>query len=138
MSSERFLNNKIELRCGDCLGVLPTLAENSIDACVCDPRRYSPSHGPMRGWARRAPARINQGQVERQAGRSWAVIWGRTSVKQGTKTRKPFEYESVPRREVRTRIEQGWVILSDHVRMAPPEYLDEELLAVAEAARAVA
>lgn len=25
------------LYCGDCLDVLPTLAENSIDACVCDP-----------------------------------------------------------------------------------------------------
>ena len=35
--SERFLNNKVELHCGDMTAVLPTLAENSIDSCVCDP-----------------------------------------------------------------------------------------------------
>ena len=34
--SEAFLN-KVELHCGDMTAVLPTLAENSIDSCVCDP-----------------------------------------------------------------------------------------------------
>lgn len=35
--SERFLNDRIELHCGDCLAVLPTLAENSMDSFVSDP-----------------------------------------------------------------------------------------------------
>ena len=35
--SESFLKGKVTLHCGDCLEVLPTLAENSVDACVCDP-----------------------------------------------------------------------------------------------------
>jgi hypothetical protein len=35
--TERFLNERIELHCGDCLAVLPTLTENSIDSCACDP-----------------------------------------------------------------------------------------------------
>jgi DNA modification methylase len=38
--SESFLNGKIELHCGDCLAVLPMLAENSVDSCVTD----SPYH----------------------------------------------------------------------------------------------
>lgn len=29
--------NSYELHCGDCLEVMPTLAENSIDAIVTDP-----------------------------------------------------------------------------------------------------
>lgn len=37
MSVERFLNDRVTLHCGDCLAVLPTLAENSIDSVVCDP-----------------------------------------------------------------------------------------------------
>lgn len=37
MSIERFLNDRVTLHCGDCLAVLPTLAENSIDSVVCDP-----------------------------------------------------------------------------------------------------
>jgi DNA modification methylase len=35
--NETFLSEKIELHCGDCLVVLPTLAENLVDACVTDP-----------------------------------------------------------------------------------------------------
>jgi hypothetical protein len=35
--SELFLSDKIELHAGDCLAVLATLPENSIDACVTDP-----------------------------------------------------------------------------------------------------
>ena len=34
---EIFLNGKVELHCGDMTAVLPTLASNSIDSCVCDP-----------------------------------------------------------------------------------------------------
>lgn len=35
--SESFLNGRITLHCGDCLDVLATLQENSIDSCVTDP-----------------------------------------------------------------------------------------------------
>jgi site-specific DNA-methyltransferase (adenine-specific) len=35
--SERFLNDRVELHCGDCREVLATLDENSIDSCVTDP-----------------------------------------------------------------------------------------------------
>jgi site-specific DNA-methyltransferase (adenine-specific) len=35
--SERFLNDRVELHCGDCLDVLARLEENSIDSCCCDP-----------------------------------------------------------------------------------------------------
>ena len=34
---QSFLNGKIVLHIGDCLDVLPTLAENSLDSCVTDP-----------------------------------------------------------------------------------------------------
>lgn len=34
---EFFLGKKVELHCGNCLDILPTLDENSIDACVTDP-----------------------------------------------------------------------------------------------------
>ena len=37
MVSETFLDGKVILHGGDCLDVLDTLPENSIDACVCDP-----------------------------------------------------------------------------------------------------
>ncbi len=32
-----FFDGKIRLHCGDCVEILPTLVENSIDSCVCDP-----------------------------------------------------------------------------------------------------
>jgi site-specific DNA-methyltransferase (adenine-specific) len=35
--AESFLGGCVQLLSGDCLDVLPQLAENSIDACVCDP-----------------------------------------------------------------------------------------------------
>ena len=34
---EAFLAGMVELHCGDCLEVLKTLPDNSIDSCVCDP-----------------------------------------------------------------------------------------------------
>lgn len=37
MSERAFLDGRVELHAGSCLDVLPTLAENSIDSCVCDP-----------------------------------------------------------------------------------------------------
>jgi DNA modification methylase len=35
--AQYFLDGKVLLYAGDCLDVLPTLPENSLDACVCDP-----------------------------------------------------------------------------------------------------
>lgn len=35
--TESFLNGRVMLHAGDCLAVLPTLAENSIDSVCCDP-----------------------------------------------------------------------------------------------------
>jgi site-specific DNA-methyltransferase (adenine-specific) len=35
--SESFLNDRVELHCGDCLEVLAELPENSIDSCCTDP-----------------------------------------------------------------------------------------------------
>jgi site-specific DNA-methyltransferase (adenine-specific) len=37
LQGNEFLNNRFEIYCGDCLKILPTLAENSIDAVVTDP-----------------------------------------------------------------------------------------------------
>lgn len=37
MSERAFLNGRVRLFAGDCLAVLPTLAENSVDAVVTDP-----------------------------------------------------------------------------------------------------
>lgn len=37
MSAETFLNDRVQLHCGDCLGVMDSLEENSFDSCVCDP-----------------------------------------------------------------------------------------------------
>lgn len=34
---EEFLNGKVTLLCGDCLDILPSLSENSIDSVCCDP-----------------------------------------------------------------------------------------------------
>ena len=34
---EKYLRDRVTLHCGDCLAVLPTLAENSVDAVICDP-----------------------------------------------------------------------------------------------------
>lgn len=35
--SESFLDGRIQLHCGDCLAVMDTLEENSLDSCVTDP-----------------------------------------------------------------------------------------------------
>lgn len=37
MSAETFLHGRVTLHCGDCLTVMDTLEENSVDSCVCDP-----------------------------------------------------------------------------------------------------
>src|SRR4051812_29326060 len=37
MTAETFLNGKVALHSGDCLDVLATLPEASVESCVCDP-----------------------------------------------------------------------------------------------------
>ena len=37
MKPETFLNGRVALWCGDSLGVIPKLAENTFDSCICDP-----------------------------------------------------------------------------------------------------
>jgi DNA modification methylase len=37
MSAETFLNGRVQLHCGDCLEVMDSFEENSVDSCVCDP-----------------------------------------------------------------------------------------------------
>lgn len=37
MNAETFLNGRITLHSGDCLTVMDSLEENSLDACLCDP-----------------------------------------------------------------------------------------------------
>ena len=58
--SEAFLNNKVELHCGDMTAVLPTLAENSIDSCVCDPPYHLTSIVKRFGAKDAAPAKIGK------------------------------------------------------------------------------
>jgi DNA modification methylase len=69
-----FLNGKIELHCGDCLAVLPALAENSIDACVTDPPYHLTSIAKRFGGENAAPVRSN---LERDP--DTIQDWGRTS-----------------------------------------------------------
>lgn len=57
--SETFLNGRVELHCGDMLVVLPTLAENSIDSCVCDPPYHLTSIVKRFGSRNAAPAKSN-------------------------------------------------------------------------------
>lgn len=45
---ESFLNNRVTLHAGDCLDVLPTFAENSIDSCVTDPPYHLQSLSAVR------------------------------------------------------------------------------------------
>ncbi|MHB8272008.1 DNA methyltransferase [Bradyrhizobium sp.] len=37
LKSESFLDGRVVLHCGDSLKVLPKLAENTFDSCICDP-----------------------------------------------------------------------------------------------------
>src|SRR5271156_3342581 len=49
-----------ELHCGDCLAVLPTLAENSIDAACCDPPYHLTSIVKRFGGENAAPAQFGK------------------------------------------------------------------------------
>jgi site-specific DNA-methyltransferase (adenine-specific) len=58
--TESLLNGKIELHCGDCLSILPTLAKNSIDACVTDPPYHLISIVKRFGGDGAAPAQFGK------------------------------------------------------------------------------
>jgi site-specific DNA-methyltransferase (adenine-specific) len=55
--AEQFLNGRIVLHCGDCLEAMAQLAENSIDACVCDPPYHLTSIVKRFGDKNAAPAK---------------------------------------------------------------------------------
>lgn len=57
--TERFLDNRIDLHCGDCLDVLPMLAADSIDSCVTDPPYHLTSIVARFGANDAAPAKSN-------------------------------------------------------------------------------
>ncbi len=58
--SETFLDGKIELHCGDCLEVLKTLPDNSIDSCVTDPPYHLLSIVKRFGAEGAAPAQFGK------------------------------------------------------------------------------
>ena len=70
---ENFLGGKIELHAGDCLAVLDTLPENSIDACVTDPPYHFESIHKRFGKEGSAPAqgRMYQGAMSGFTGEQW-------------------------------------------------------------------
>ena len=53
---EKFLGGRVLMYPGDCMAVLPTLAENSIDSCVTDPPYHLTSIVKRFGGNRAAPA----------------------------------------------------------------------------------
>jgi len=54
------IDGRAVLYCGDCLVVLPTLAENSIDSCVCDPPYHLTSIVKRFGADNAAPAKAGK------------------------------------------------------------------------------
>ncbi len=76
MNSESFLDGNVTLLRGDCLELLPTLEENSIDSCVTDPPYHLTSIVKRFGSDTAAPAKIGKtGAYERSSrgfmGKQW-------------------------------------------------------------------
>ena len=67
-SAEMFLGGKVTLHCGDCLAVLDTLPENSVDATVTDPPYHLASIVKRFGKAGAAPAKDYSGTREGATG----------------------------------------------------------------------
>src|SRR5262245_43698077 len=57
--AEQFLNGRVTLHPGDCLEVLPRLAECSVDSCVTDPPYHLTSIVKRFGADNAAPAKSN-------------------------------------------------------------------------------
>lgn len=73
---ERFLNDRVELHCGDCLDVLGELAENSIDACVTDPPYHLTSIVKRFGGENFAPAQFGtDGRYARASAGFMGKLW---------------------------------------------------------------
>lgn len=75
--SERFLNDRVTMHCGDCLAVLPTLEENSIDSVCCDPPYHLTSIVKRFGSENAAPAKSNgaTGVYKRASGGFMGKQW---------------------------------------------------------------
>jgi site-specific DNA-methyltransferase (adenine-specific) len=57
---EKFLNDKVVLHCGDCLDVLATLEECSLDSCVTDPPYHLTSIVKRFGAPNSAPVKVSE------------------------------------------------------------------------------
>jgi len=60
MTVSTFLDGRVSLHAGDCLDVLATLAENSVDSCVCDPPYHLTSIVKRFGAVASAPAKAGK------------------------------------------------------------------------------
>jgi site-specific DNA-methyltransferase (adenine-specific) len=60
VTTASFLGGKVDLHCGNCLAVLPTLAENSIDSCCTDPPYHLTSIVRRFGGENAAPAQFGK------------------------------------------------------------------------------
>ncbi len=58
MSAETFLNGRVTLHCGDCLNVLESLPENSVDSVTTDPPYHLTSIVKRFGAGNAAPAKV--------------------------------------------------------------------------------
>ena len=72
---QSFLDGKITLHAGDCLDVMATLQDNSIDACVCDPPYHLTSIVQRFGKEGAAPARQDDGAYARQSRGFMGKVW---------------------------------------------------------------
>lgn len=66
--SESFLDGRIALHAGDSRDVIQTIADNSIDACVCDPPYALQSIVKRFGGKNSAPAKGNEAYMRASAG----------------------------------------------------------------------
>jgi DNA modification methylase len=66
--NESFLNGRVILHAGDCLDVLATLAENSVDSVICDPPYHLTSIVKRFGSENSAPAKGNEAFVRASRG----------------------------------------------------------------------
>lgn len=76
MTVETFLDGRVQLHCDDCLAVMDTLAENSVDSCVTDPPYHLTSIVKRFGGRGAAPAKEGTDGAFRRAsagfmGKQW-------------------------------------------------------------------
>ena len=66
-----FLGGRVALHPGDCLAVLRTMADNSLDSCVCDPPYHLTSIVKRFGAGNAAPAKVGQTGVYARSSRGF-------------------------------------------------------------------